>query len=83
MKQWRIEEHCALIVKPSVMTPDHSKMMFWGDSVVATPNGARRLGQRPREILELVERRPSRRAPAPARCASQAATHGPLASLSA
>jgi Xaa-Pro dipeptidase len=54
MKQWRIEEHCALIVKPVVMTPDHSKMMFWGDSVVATPSGARRLGQRPRQILELI-----------------------------
>lgn len=23
MKQWRIEENCALIVKPIVMTPDH------------------------------------------------------------
>jgi Xaa-Pro dipeptidase len=54
MKQWRIEENCALIVKPVVMTPDHGKFIFWGDSVVATPGGARRLGQRPRQILELV-----------------------------
>jgi hypothetical protein len=54
MKQWRIEENCALIVKPVFMTPDHGKLIFWGDSVVATPGGARRLGRRPRQILELA-----------------------------
>ena len=41
------------IVKPLVTTADGSKRIYWGDTVVATPGGARRMGKRPREIVEV------------------------------
>ena len=41
------------IVKPLVTTADGSKRVYWGDTVVATAGGARRMGVRPREIVEV------------------------------
>ena len=40
-------------MKPLVTTADGSKRIYWGDTVVATPNGARRMGVRSREIIEV------------------------------
>ena len=40
-------------MKALVTTADGSKRIYWGDTVVATANGARRMGTRPREIVEV------------------------------
>ena len=40
-------------MKPLVTTADGSKRIYWGDTVVATAEGARRMGKRPREIVEV------------------------------
>ena len=53
MRTWPIEENACFIVKPLVTTADGSKRIYWGDTVVATANGARRMGKRPREIVEV------------------------------
>lgn len=53
MRAWPIEENACFIVKPLVTTADGSKRIYWGDTVVATANGARRMGTRPREIVEV------------------------------
>lgn len=53
MTSWPIEENAVFVVKPVVMTDGRAKSISWGDTVVATASGARRLGQRPREILSL------------------------------
>ncbi len=52
-RAWPIEENACFIVKPLVTMADGSKRIHWGDTVVATPGGARRMGQRPREIVEV------------------------------
>jgi hypothetical protein len=41
------------MIKPVVMTEGRRKSVVWGDSVVATANGARRLGKRPPAIIAL------------------------------
>ena len=53
MRAWPIEENACFIVKPLVTTADGSKRICWGDTVVATANGAQRMGRRPREIVEV------------------------------
>ncbi len=54
MRDWPIEENSTFIVKPIVRTPDNGKRIYWGDTVVATTTGARRLGTRKPEIMELT-----------------------------
>ena len=53
MRNWPIEENAAFIVKPLVTTEDRSKRVYWGDTVVATTGGARRMGVRPREFIQV------------------------------
>lgn len=53
MRDWPIEENATFIVKPMIRTPDHSKRLYWGDSVVATQSGAKRLGKRKAELIEI------------------------------
>jgi Xaa-Pro aminopeptidase len=53
MTGWPIEENAVFIVKPVVMTEGRTQSVCWGDTVVATRDGARRLGGRPREVLAL------------------------------
>jgi Xaa-Pro aminopeptidase len=53
MRNWRIEANSVFMIKPVVMTEGRRKSVVWGDSVVATANGARRLGKRPPEIIAL------------------------------
>jgi Xaa-Pro aminopeptidase len=50
---WVLEENAVFIVKPMVLTEGRARQVCLGDSVVCTPNGARRLGSRPVGILEL------------------------------
>jgi hypothetical protein len=52
MRDWVIEENATFIVKPIVATPDSSKRVYWGDTVVITPNGAKRLGKRKPQLIE-------------------------------
>jgi hypothetical protein len=42
------------MVKPVIMTEGRARNVVWGDSVVATPTGARRLGTRPPAIIEIT-----------------------------
>ena len=53
MRDWPIEENSTFIVKPMVRTPDNARRIYWGDTVVATANGASRLGRRRPEIIEI------------------------------
>jgi Xaa-Pro dipeptidase len=41
-----LQENMVFIFKPSARTHDESSICTWGDTVVITPQGARRLGQR-------------------------------------
>lgn len=43
--KWLVEENAAFVVKPLVT--DGTRKVMWGDTVVVTPDGARRLGKRP------------------------------------
>lgn len=53
MRDWPIEENATFIVKPMVSTPDKSKRLYWGDTVVVTKGGAKRLGKRKPELIEI------------------------------
>jgi Xaa-Pro aminopeptidase len=46
-RQIKLEANNVFILKPSAATPDHKRHINWGDTVVVTPEGARRLGKRP------------------------------------
>lgn len=39
--------------QPATPTEGAARTVCWGDSVVATPSGARRLGKRPRNFIEI------------------------------
>jgi Xaa-Pro aminopeptidase len=51
--RWQLEENVVFILKPTVATPDGRKRLYWGDCVVCTPRGARRLGKRPVKVIEI------------------------------
>jgi Xaa-Pro aminopeptidase len=51
---WQLEENVVFVLKPTVATPDGRKRLYWGDCVVCTPEGARRLGKRPVEVIEVL-----------------------------
>ena len=53
VKRTVVAENSVFIVKPVVMKGPGSPFVCWGDCVVATPNGARRLGTLTPEIIEL------------------------------
>ncbi len=42
-----LQENMVFIYKPASMTPNKSHICTWGDTVVVTPAGGRRLGSRP------------------------------------
>jgi Xaa-Pro aminopeptidase len=46
----QLQDKMAFIFKPSTTTPDRSHICTWGDTVVVTPQGGRRLGKRPHDI---------------------------------
>ncbi|HLH26755.1 MAG TPA: M24 family metallopeptidase [Chloroflexota bacterium] len=47
IRRIKLEANNVFILKPSAATPDHQRHINWGDTVVVTPDGARRLGKRP------------------------------------
>ncbi len=51
--RWKLEENVVFILKPTVATPDGRKRLYWGDCVVCTAQGARRLGKRPIGVIEV------------------------------
>jgi Xaa-Pro dipeptidase len=53
MSGWPIENNACFIVKPMVMRGEREQFVYWGDTVVATPDGARRLGSQPVGLLEI------------------------------
>lgn len=52
-KRWPLEENASFIIKP-VVTRDGHAPVVWGDSVIVTASGARRLGTIAPEFLELA-----------------------------
>ena len=53
MRDWPLEENATFIVKPMVSTPDKTKRLYWGDTVYVTKDGAKRLGDRKPELIEI------------------------------
>jgi Xaa-Pro aminopeptidase len=49
--RWMLEESSVFVVKPVVSTADGTRKVMWGDTVVVTPTGARRLGSRPAPLV--------------------------------
>ena len=49
--RWRLEKNSAFIVKPVVATADGARKVMWGDTVVVTATGAKRLGSRPPPLV--------------------------------
>jgi Xaa-Pro dipeptidase len=47
MSEWPIENNACFVIKPMVMQGDKQQFVYWGDTVVATPHGARRIGTQP------------------------------------
>lgn len=45
-----LQDNMAFIYKPSSTTADKKYTCVWGDTVVVTPAGGRRLGNRPHEL---------------------------------
>ncbi len=52
-RKWIIPANAVFVVKPMLATADGSLRMMWGDTVVVTENGARRLGKRPPPYVKL------------------------------
>jgi len=44
---YRLKQNMTFVYKPSILTADGSSICTWGDTVVVTHDGARRLGTRP------------------------------------
>jgi len=53
MRTWPIEIGATFIVKPVIFSREGFRRLYWGDTVVATATGARRLGSRKPEIMRL------------------------------
>jgi Xaa-Pro dipeptidase len=53
VKRWVVPENSVFIVKPVVMKDPGTPFVSWGDCVVATSGGARRLGTLAPEIMQL------------------------------
>lgn len=53
MTDWVLEENATFIAKPMVRTRDLSKRLYWGDTIVIKKDGAKRLGTRKAELIEL------------------------------
>lgn len=53
MAEWPIEANACFVIKPMVMRGEKEQFVYWGDTVVATANGARRLGSQPVGLLQV------------------------------
>jgi Xaa-Pro aminopeptidase len=53
MAEWPIEINSCFVIKPMVMRGDKEQFVYWGDTVVATATGARRLGSQPVGLLQV------------------------------
>lgn len=53
MRTWPIEAGATFIVKPVIFARKEFRRLYWGDTVVATATGGRRLGSRKPEIMRL------------------------------
>jgi Xaa-Pro aminopeptidase len=53
MADWPIEINACFVIKPMVMRGEREQFVYWGDTVVATAEGARRLGTQPVGLLQL------------------------------
>ncbi|MBV9325765.1 MAG: aminopeptidase P family protein [Chloroflexi bacterium] len=53
MSKWPIENNACFIIKPMVMKGEKEQFVYWGDTVVATPDGARRLGSQAIGLLQI------------------------------
>lgn len=53
MRTWKIEVGSTFIIKPVIFARKEFRRLYWGDTVVATETGARRLGSRKPEIMHL------------------------------
>jgi hypothetical protein len=53
MAEWPILANACFIIKPMVMRGEKEQFVYWGDTVVATANGARRLGSQPVGLLQI------------------------------
>jgi Xaa-Pro dipeptidase len=53
MRTWEIRNGSTFIIKPIVGTRDRTRSLYWGDTVVASGRGARRLGSREPKIMRL------------------------------
>jgi Xaa-Pro dipeptidase len=51
MRTWKIEVGSTFIIKPVIFARTGFRRLYWGDTVVATETGARRLGSRKPEIM--------------------------------
>jgi Xaa-Pro aminopeptidase len=53
MADWPIENNACFVIKPMVMRGEKEQFVYWGDTVVATPRGARRLGSQSVGLLQI------------------------------
>jgi Xaa-Pro aminopeptidase len=53
MSNWVIQANSTFMIKPMVVYGQRERYVYWGDTVVATESGARRLGRQPPRIMEL------------------------------
>lgn len=51
---WPIEENNSFIIKPVVWIGEWEQFVCWGDQVVVTAHGPRRLGTRPPALIEIL-----------------------------
>ena len=51
--RWVIEENASFVIKP-IVSADGLADVNWGDSVVITPGGAKRLGTLSPQFIELI-----------------------------
>jgi hypothetical protein len=56
MSEWVIQENSTFMIKPMVMRGQRERYIYWGDTVVTTPGGARRLGRQAPRIMEIGTR---------------------------
>jgi Xaa-Pro aminopeptidase len=54
MANWEMKENSTFIIKPIVTNKEGTKRVLWGDTVVCTKSGARRLGKRDPSLIEIL-----------------------------
>jgi Xaa-Pro aminopeptidase len=46
----QLQENMVFICKPSAISADGQSLSTWGDTIVITPKGGKRLGKRPHDL---------------------------------